>query len=114
MFFASGPITIKFSDDWVTPSKRYREGVCTRHIETKSLDSSRPVDSLPCRINSAGINIPDSQKPPYVMVALGTGIAPMRAMVQEREVARTQGETVGEMAMFFGARYKVLYTTLCI
>lgn len=93
-------------DDWTTPSGRYREGLATKFIETKSLDPSSQVDHLACRLNAAGINIPDSQKPPYVMVALGTGIAPMRAMIQEREIAQRRGETVGEMALFFGARFK--------
>jgi sulfite reductase (NADPH) flavoprotein alpha-component len=89
-----------------TPSGLYREGLCTKYIETKSLDPTKPVDHLACMMSPAAIQIPDTQRPPYIMVALGTGIAPMRAMLQEREMARKAGETVGEMALFFGARYK--------
>ena len=42
------------------------------------------------------------------MVALGTGIAPMRALVRERVRAHKAGEKVGPMALFFGVRHKVI------
>lgn len=38
------------------------------------------------------------------MVALGTGIAPLRAMIQERDVFQKRGEEVGPVAMYFGVR----------
>lgn len=91
-------------DDWVTPSGKYRQGLCTRYLQGLSQGST--PDLVAGKMNAAGINIPDTQAPPYVMVALGTGIAPMRAMIQEREVARIRGESVGPMALFFGARHK--------
>lgn len=40
------------------------------------------------------------------MVGLGTGIAPLRAMVQDRAVAKANGEKCGQMALFFGNRNK--------
>jgi len=91
-------------DDWETPSGRYRVGLSTRYLAGLSLGAT--PDFIAGKMNAAGINIPDTQAPPYLMVALGTGIAPMRAMIQDREVARLRGETVGEMALFFGARHK--------
>jgi sulfite reductase alpha subunit-like flavoprotein len=42
------------------------------------------------------------------MIALGTGIAPMRALVQERFAARQNGEKVGPMTLLFGARNQKL------
>lgn len=91
-------------DDWKTPTGKYKKGMCTRYLQHLSEDGE--IDLLASKVNAAGITIPDSQKPPYVMVGLGTGLAPLRAMIEEREVARQRGETVGEMALFFGARYK--------
>jgi len=35
-------------------------------------------------MNAGASTIPEGQKKPYVMVGLGTGIAPLRAMVQDR------------------------------
>ncbi len=38
------------------------------------------------------------------MVGLGTGIAPLRAMIQERTVFKERGEPVGPMSLFYGFR----------
>lgn len=53
------------------------------------------IKSTVGKINAAGITIPDSHAPPFVMVALGTGLAPFRAFIQDREVARSRGEPIG-------------------
>ncbi|XP_064607290.1 pyruvate:ferredoxin oxidoreductase-like [Liolophura sinensis] len=91
-------------DDWTTPSGKYRRGLCTHYLQNLGLGES--PDFISGKINAAGITIPDSHKPPFVMVGLGTGLAPFRAFIEEREVCRTRGEDVGEMALFFGARHK--------
>lgn len=91
-------------DDWVTPSGKQRHGLCTRYLAGLSLGGT--PDIVSGKMNAAGITIPDTHSFPCVMVGLGTGIAPFRAMVEDREVARIRGETVGPMALFFGARYK--------
>ncbi|XP_013418498.1 uncharacterized protein LOC106179427 isoform X2 [Lingula anatina] len=91
-------------DDWNTPSGKYREGTCTRYLQ--HLSRGDKIDRVAGKINAAGINIPDNHRPPFVMVGLGTGLAPFRAFIEEREVSRQRGEDVGEMALFFGARYK--------
>lgn len=92
------------ADDWTTPSGKYRHGACTKYL--KKLSPEGRVDHLAGKMNAAGINWPDTHQFPCFMVALGTGIAPMRAMIEEREMARIRGEPVGEMALIFGARHK--------
>lgn len=92
------------ANDWTTPGGKYHHGSCTQYL--KGLSQGTTPDLLSGKMNAAGINWPDTHQFPCVMVALGTGIAPMRAMVEEREVARVRGEPVGEMALFYGARYK--------
>lgn len=91
-------------DDWKTASGQVRYGLCTRYLSDLSLGGS--PDLVSGKINAAGITIPDTHSLPCVMVGLGTGIAPFRAMVQDREMARMRGETIGPMALFFGARHK--------
>lgn len=91
-------------DDWKTASGQVRYGLCTRYLAGQSLGGS--PDLVSGKINAAGITIPDTHSLPCVMVGLGTGIAPFRAMVQDREMARIRGEKVGSMALFFGARHK--------
>ena len=92
------------ADDWTTPAGKYRHGACTKYLKTRSLGAT--PDLIAGKMNAAGINWPDTHQFPCLMVALGTGIAPMRAMVEEREVVRNRGEPTGEMALFYGARHK--------
>lgn len=91
-------------NDWTTASGKLRLGTCTRYLAGLSLGQT--PDIVAAKINAAGITVPDNHAAPRVMVGLGTGIAPFRSMVQDREVARLRGETVGPMALFFGARFR--------
>jgi len=69
-------------------------------------------DGLWCHgtVHPSAVVMPDTHEPPLVMVALGTGIAPMRAFIEERAVAKKDGETCGDMALFFGARNRQEYS----
>ena len=91
-------------EDWTTPGGKYRHGMSTRYLSSRS--QGETPDLVSTKMNAAGITIPDTHELPCVMVGLGTGIAPFRAMVEDREVARTRGDKTGPMALFFGARYR--------
>merc|ERR1719321_625928 len=54
--------------------------------------------------------MPNTHETPLLMVALGTGIAPMRAFIEERAAAKKAGEKCGAMALFFGARNRAEYS----
>ena len=43
---------------------------------------------------------------PLVVAGLGTGIAPFRAFIQQREIWREEGQDVGDILLYFGARYE--------
>lgn len=88
-------------EDWTTPSGVYKHGMCTRYLAEQ-----QPPNLVAGKMNAAGITVPDTHQFPCIMVGLGTGIAPLRAMIEDREVARIRGEPTGEMALFFGARHK--------
>ena len=91
-------------EDWNTPSGKYRHGMTTRYLAKQSQDGR--TDLVAGKMNAAGINWPDTHAFPCVMVGLGTGIAPLRAMVEDRQMAISRGEPAGEMALIFGARHK--------
>lgn len=59
-----------------------------------------------CRVNPAVVHLPESPKTPLIMVGLGTGLAPFRSFIQQRKMQEAAGEEVGEMVLYFGARYK--------
>lgn len=57
-------------------------------------------------MNAGVVQMPSSQSIPMVMAGLGTGLAPLRGMVRDRMFAKGNGESVGDMVLFFGARYR--------
>lgn len=61
-------------------------------------------------VHPSAVTMPDTHKTPMVMVALGTGIAPMRAFIEERAQAKLDGEECAPMALFFGARNRQEYS----
>lgn len=93
------------ADDWVTPSDRLRHGLTTNYLKNLTVSKAEP-EMVACRVNNAAFSLPKNHKQPMVMVALGTGIAPIRAVIRDRLLAKEQGEEVGPMALFFGVRNK--------
>ena len=61
---------------------------------------------IPCRVNPAVVHLPEDPKTPLVMVGLGTGLAPFRSFIQQRVKQREEGIEVGDMLLYFGARYE--------
>lgn len=86
-------------DDWEDSRGRYRHGLTTHFLRHAKVD-----EKLNCNMNAGSVTIPEGQTKPYIMVGLGTGMAPLRAMIQDRAVAKTNGEECGPMALFFGNR----------
>lgn len=76
---------------------RQRKGVAS----TMLAERVRPDDTLPVYINSnRHFRLPTSPDAPIVMIGAGTGVAPYRAFMQERE---ERGAT-GRSWLFFGER----------
>ncbi|WP_078411837.1 assimilatory sulfite reductase (NADPH) flavoprotein subunit [Priestia abyssalis] len=86
---------------------RDRKGVCS----TLCAERLEPGDTLPIFIqNNKHFKMPESPDTPIIMVGPGTGIAPFRSFMQEREETGVQGKSW----MFFGDQHFVtdfLYQT---
>lgn len=95
-------------NDWVATSGRTCVGLSTGWLERLEV----PEEGLKMAgcIHPSAVTMPDTHATPMVMVALGTGIAPMRAFIEERAAAKRDGEECGEMALFFGARNRQEYS----
>ena len=52
------------------------------------------------------LQLPPDNKQPIIMAGLGTGAAPFRAFLQERAWQAQQGEAVGPVYYYFGARHQ--------
>lgn len=86
---------------------RERKGVCS----ILCAERLQPGDTLPVYIQpNKNFNLPENPETPIIMVGPGTGIAPFRSFIQEREEIGAQGKSW----LFFGDQYFVtdfLYQT---
>lgn len=79
-------------------------------VASSYLSNLSPGSRLRCSVRgtaSSKFRLPPDPKTPVVMVAAGTGIAPMRAFVQERAAvagAREGNATLGPAVLFYGCR----------
>ena len=89
--------------DWQTPKGRTRYGQCTRYMA--GLDPADDV-YLTVDIKPSAMHLPPNPSQPIIMAGLGTGMAPFRAFVQEREWQRQQGMEVGPVMLYFGSRHR--------
>ena len=86
---------------------RDRNGVCSVQIAERI----QPGDKLPIYIqNNENFKLPENPETPIIMVGPGTGVAPFRSFMQEREEIGAQGKSW----LFFGDQHFVtdfLYQT---
>lgn len=77
---------------------RGREGVCSAHCA----DRVEPGDTLPIYIqHNPNFKLPNDPSAPVIMIGPGTGVAPFRAFLEEREESEAEGKTW----LFFGDQH---------
>lgn len=59
---------------------------------------------MPLFIRKSGLRLPHRLGTPVVMIGPGTGFAPFRGFIQDRDSARAEGKEIGPMILFFGCR----------
>ncbi|KAK2055448.1 flavodoxin [Colletotrichum caudatum] len=83
--------------------RKTRQGLCSRYLESLT----RPGTPLRVALNrsSARLHGPAHARRPLCAVATGTGVAPLRLLVEERLSHASSGAArVGDVAVFFGNR----------
>jgi len=95
-------------NEWDATSGRNCVGLSTGWLDELEV----PSEGIKMRghIHPSAVTMPETHATPMLMVALGTGIAPMRAFIEERAAAKRDGEECAEMALFFGARNRQEYS----
>ena len=91
------PDSVHFIIDVIsfTSHGRKRKGVCSTFLAERCNDS--PVPVYPSK---SKFHLPEDADAPIIMVGPGTGVAPFRAFLQERQVTGARGKTW----LFFGAQ----------
>src|SRR5689334_17093468 len=91
------PEQVHFIIDVVTYEShgRQRKGVCSTFLAQRCDDSAVPV--FPSK---SKFHLPEDNDAPILMVGPGTGVAPFRAFLQERQAIGARGKTW----LFFGAQ----------
>lgn len=77
------------------------KGVCSNHLASR-----QPcLDKVRVFVRASTFRLPKDASRPIIMIGPGTGIAPMRALLQEREYQRdVQKKTVGKNILYFGCK----------
>lgn len=79
------------------------EGVASTYLAARV-----PVDRINCSVRSTnvGFRLPADPATPIIMFAAGTGIAPMRAFLQERAaILEAKSRKLGPALLFYGCRH---------
>jgi len=89
--------------DYKTPYKRHKRGLCSSWLS--SLSPGEGV-TVPVWLEKGSLSMPASLETPLILVGPGTGVAPFRSFLQERQAvaARQGGQTVAPCMLFFGCR----------
>jgi sulfite reductase (NADPH) flavoprotein alpha-component len=75
---------------------RKRKGVCSTFLAERSANTSIPI--FP---NTSKFRLPEDNNTPIIMVGPGTGIAPFRAFLQDRQATGAKGKNW----LFFGSQH---------
>ena len=76
--------------DWITPYKRRKRGVCSSWLARLE-----PGARVPVWVQRGALRLPADPQVPLVMVGPGTGVAPFRAFLQQRQAQLESGEHEG-------------------
>ncbi|XP_064612724.1 NADPH--cytochrome P450 reductase-like isoform X2 [Liolophura sinensis] len=91
--------------DYTTNTGRRQMGVATRWLSLKKpCGDARPT--VPIYVRKSQFRLPFKSSTPVIMIGPGTGLAPFRGFIQERDYYRKEGKPVGDTMLFFGCRYK--------
>ncbi|XP_075219931.1 cytochrome P450 reductase isoform X3 [Lycorma delicatula] len=94
--------------EYKTPTGRVNKGICTtwlgEKMPTKDEDAVKPL--VPVFIRKSQFKLPTRPQTPIIMIGPGTGLAPFRGFIQERDLLRKAGKPVGDTILYFGCRRK--------
>lgn len=89
--------------EYDTPTGRLNKGVATTWLKPMVPKQGESF-TVPIFIRKSQFRLPTKPQTPIIMVGPGTGYAPFRGFIQDRNVAREEGKTVGDTILYYGCR----------
>jgi len=78
---------------------RVHEGVASTFLQ-RALEGQK----IPVFVRTSTFRLPTNPEAPVIMIGPGTGYAPFRGFLQERQALKASGEKLGPAMLFFGCR----------
>lgn len=91
--------------DYTTRTGRAMKGVATSWLKEKQPDNGHKP-RVPIYVRKSQFRLPFKASTPVIMIGPGTGLAPFRGFVQERNFLCQEGKQVGDTILYFGCRRK--------
>lgn len=95
-------VTVGVVDAPAVSGRGKYKGVCSNYLAGRRAGD---VVYATVRETKAGFRLPDNPLTPIIMIGPGTGLAPFRGFLQEREAAKAAGQALGPSMLFFGCRH---------
>ena len=92
--------------EYDTPTGRKNKGVATTFLAQKLPKDGEPLPRVPIFIRKSQFRLPTKCETPIIMVGPGTGLAPFRGFIQERDLDRKNDKKIGDTILYFGCRKK--------
>lgn len=92
--------------DYYTPCNKHVKGVATNYLKNKLPEKKTESLNLtaPIFVRRSQMRLPSRHETPIIMIGPGTGFAPFRGFLQERQWVRDQGKPTGDTILYFGCR----------
>ncbi|XP_050408551.1 NADPH--cytochrome P450 reductase [Patella vulgata] len=90
---------------YTTRTGRSVKGVATKWLADKPITDGKKY-TVPIFVRKSQFRLPFKPSTPVLMIGPGTGLAPFRGFLQERDFLKKEGKPVGETILYFGCRYK--------
>ncbi|XP_029637530.1 NADPH--cytochrome P450 reductase [Octopus sinensis] len=91
--------------DYVTRDGRKIQGVTTGFLSLKK-SSNGDCPRVPIYVRKSQFHLPFKPSTDILMIGPGTGVAPFRAFIQERDFLKSQDKVVGDTILYYGCRNK--------
>lgn len=102
--------------EYETGTGRTNKGVATTYLAEKRPTAGVDLPRVPIFIRKSQFRLPTRTETPVIMVGPGTGLAPFRGFIQERDLSRKDNQSVGDTILYFGCRKKAedfIYGEVC-